>query len=427
MDEKKVLFIAYYFPPLGMGGVQRAAKFAKYLPLFGWKPLVLTVKDVQYPAKDPSLLEELPHEVKVIRTGSFDPLRISFLLRNFFGKRKKEPESAKGVKAKRSKLSSWLFFPDSKIGWIPFALFASLKLAREERIDLIFTTSPPPSLHLVGYLLKLLTGKPWVADFRDPWMGYRFEIYPTSLHKLLKDRLEGLIVKHADTVICANPCVTERMTEQVCEPGKIVTISQGYDAQDFDTGVTGKSRPFTLGYLGTFSSDCNPEPVFLALRDLTGQKLISKDNMKFVHVGLPLGIDLDGLIERYGLKDVLERKGYLSHGEALEQMKDASVLLLVTSNDPRVFPAKIFEYLAFGKPVLGVVPRESQVGRMISQMRLGLVVPPKDHSGIKEALFFYYEKYAQGNLSTDVGAEKMRMFERKFLTGKLAEVFDRMI
>ncbi len=427
MKEKKVLFIAYYFPPLGMGGVQRATKFAKYLPTFGWKPFVLTVKDVQYLAKDPSLLEEFPPEVEVIRTGSFDPLRISFVLKSFFKKGKQKNERIQGNRVRRSKLSSWLFFPDSKIGWIPFALVSGLNLIRKEKIDLIFTTSPPPSLHFVGYLLKLLTGKPWVADFRDPWIGYRFEIYPTPLHLFLKNQVVRLIIKNADRIISANPFIAERMTPQYLLPKKIETINQGYDERDFETILSQKSELFTIGYLGTFSPDCDPEPVFWALRNLIDQKLISKDKIKLVHAGLSVGIDLEGLIEKYGLKEVVEKQGYLPHKEALRQMGRASVFILVTSTDPAVFPAKIFEYLPFRKPILGVVPKESEVGKLISENKLGLVVSPKDYSGIKEALLFYYKEHVKDSLGVHINAERIKIYERKFLTEKLASIFEKII
>lgn len=425
--EKKVLIIAYYFPPLGMGGVQRVTKFAKYLPSFGWKPFVLTVKDVEYLAKDPSLLEELPPEVKIVRTGSFDPLRISFILKSFFKKRERKEESVKKNRVGRSKLSPWLFFPDNKIGWTPFALLVGLKLVREEKIDLIFTTSPPPSLHFVGYFLKLLTGKPWVADFRDPWIGYKFEIYPTPLHLFLKNQLVKLIVKNADRIISVNSSITKKMTEQSLGIKKIETVNQGYDEQDFETNVSQKSELFTIGYLGTFSPDCDPEPVFLALRNLMDQKLIPEDKIKFIHVGLSMGIDLDGLIEKYGLKEVLEKKGYLPHREALEQMKDVSIFLLVTSDDPWVFPAKIFEYLPFKRPILGVVPKESEVGKMISEMNLGMVVSPKDYSGIRESLLFYYKEHVKRNLSVNINTEKMKIYQREFQTEKLASIFEKII
>jgi len=427
MKERKVLLITYYFPPMGMGGVQRTSKFAKYLPGFGWTPFVLTVKDVHYWAEDPSLLEELPPEVKVIRTGSFDPLRISFKLKSLFKKRKQRNKYVKESTAQRSKLSSWLFFPDSKIGWVPFALLSGLNLIRKERIDLIFTTSPPPSLHLVGYLLKLLTGKPWVVDFRDPWTGYKFEIFPTRLHLFLKNQLVRLIIKNADRIISANPCITERMKEQYLRPEKIETISQGYDEEDFETDVPQRSELFTIGYLGTFSPDCNPEPFLFALKSLIDNRLISKDRIKLLHVGLSVAINWDNLIERYELKEVVELRGYLPHKEALKQMGKVSLFLLVTSEDPAIFPAKIFEYLPFKKPILGVVPKESQVGKMISEMRPGMVISPKDYSGIKEALLFYYKEHAKGNLSVGINKENMKIYERRFLTEKLASVFDKTI
>jgi hypothetical protein len=426
MKEKKVLIIAYYFPPLGMGGVQRATKFAKYLPSFGWKPFVLTVKDVEYLAKDPSLLEELPPEVGIVRTGSFDPLRISFVLKSFFKRRKQKDKSVKKNRARRSKLSSWLFLPDSKIGWIPFALFAGLKLVREEKIDLIFTTSPPPSLQLVGYFLKLLTGKPWVADFRDPWIGYRFEIYPTPLHLFLKNQLIKQIIESADKIISANPSITKIMMEQYSVAKKIETIGQGYDESDFETSVDGKAELFTIGYLGTFSPDCDPEPLFWALRNLIDQKLIPKDKIKFIHVGLSMGIDLDGLIEKYDLKEVLEKKGYLPHRKALDQMKDVSIFLLVTSDNPLVFPAKVFEYLPFKKPILGIVPQESEVGKIILKMKLGRVISPEDKNGIAETLLYYFSNFENKTFSFPRNEEKVKRFDRRYLTSKLASILDQM-
>jgi glycosyltransferase involved in cell wall biosynthesis len=424
MREKKVLIIAYYFPPLGMGGVQRATKFAKYLPSFGWNPFVLTVKDVEYLAKDPSLLEELPPEVEIVRTGSFDPLRISFVLKSFFKKRKPKGKSVKKNTIRRSRLSSWFFFPDSKIGWIPFTLFAGLKLVREEKIDLIFTTSPPPSLHLVGYFLKLLTGKPWVADFRDPWIGYKFETYPTLFHLFLKNQLIKLIVRSADRIISANPSITKIMMEQYSGAKKIETINQGYDEQDFETSVSQKSELFTIGYLGTFSPDCDPEPLFWALRNLIDQKLIPKDKIKFIHVGLSLRIDLGSLIKRYDLEGVVERKGYLPHRVALKQMESASIFLLVTSDDPLIFPAKVFEYLTFKKPILGIVPQESEVGKIILKMKLGRVISPEDKNGIAETLLYYFSNFGNKTFSFPRNEENVKRFDRRYLTSKLASIFD---
>jgi len=425
--EKKVLIISYYFPPMGMGGVQRATKFAKYLPSFGWKPFVLTVKDVEYLAKDPSLLEDLPLEVKVIRTGSFDPLRISFILKSFFKKRKQKDKSVKLKEAERSKLSSWLFFPDNKIGWIPFALLSGLKIVRKEKIDLIFTTSPPPSLHLVGYFLKLLTRKPWVADFRDPWIGFYYEDYPTPFHLWLKNRLVRLITKNAEALISINEKITQRLLSLYPFIKNIQAIPNGYDESDFGFSPTVRSDLFIIAYLGTFSPDHNPEPFLLGLRSLLDERKISPEKIKFIHFGICMGIDLDGMIKKYDLSGVVERRGYLTHREALAHLEEASLLLLTTSQTPgaeMISTSKLFEYMPLKKPILAIVPPSGAAAEVIFSLNLGKVVSPADPEGIKQELLSFFSDWERGNLRFDGDEEKIKMFSRKFLTSRLASLFN---
>ncbi len=424
MREKKVLVLAYYFPPMGMGGVQRITKFAKYLPLFGWRPLVLTVKKVEYMAQDPSLLEELSPEVKVVRTGSFDPLRILYVWRRLWGKRKQKGDSVLTSLGKRARLSSWFYFPDNKVGWVPFALIKGLKLYRREKFDLIFSTSPPPSLHLTGYLLKLLTKTPWIADFRDPWIGYQLESFPTPVHLFFKQRMERFIMCHADKVIAANPVIEEGFDRKYASSGKIHLVDQGYDEEDFQNVPDQTPGIFTIGYLGTFSPDCNPEPVFAALGELISKNKIPQDMVKFVHYGLPLGIDMVALIEKCNLRNVVQSGGYLSHKEALNEMRKTSVSLLVTSDDPSVFPAKVFEYLRLRKPIMGIVPPESQIARLLIETGTGKVVSPWDKDGIKNILLIYFNRFTKGQLVTDIDSDLPGRYERKSLSLKLASLFD---
>ncbi|MGB2805843.1 MAG: glycosyltransferase [Candidatus Zixiibacteriota bacterium] len=424
MREKKVLILAYYFPPFGMGGVQRVAKFAKYLPRFGWKPYVLTVKEAEYWAKDHSLVEELPPEVRVFRTGSFDPLRISYILRRLLRRRKREEEFARGSTLRRSKLSSWLFFPDSKVGWMPFALVRTLRLCRKEKFDLIFSSSPPPSLHLTGYLLKLATGIPWIADFRDSWIGYKLEAFPTPFHLFLKVRVQRSIINAADRVIVANPAIKGEFEMRHPPAENICLVNQGYDEEDFKTYKPSTSEIFSIGYLGTFSPDCDPEPFLSALGEWIDQRKIPKNKVKLIHIGLSTGIDMDGLIEKHALKDVVIRKGYLSHKQALEEMKGVSFLLLVTSDHPSVFPAKIFEYLRLKKPILSIVPSNSQIAKTLAEMKVGKVVSPEHKEEIKEKLDSYFSDFQKDGLSSAVSEGKLAKFERKALTLKLASLFD---
>ncbi len=409
---------------MGMGGVQRVFKFAKYLPLFGWKPLVLTVKDVEYPAKDTSLLQELPSEVEIVRTGSFDPLRILFTWRHLFGKGKQKGDSVHQSMSSRSKLSSWFDLPDSKVGWFPFALFRALKLYRKEKFDLIFSSSPPPSLHLTGYLLKLITGTPWIADFRDPWIGYRLEIPPTPLHLFFKNKLKSFIIRKADKVIVANPVIKDELHGIYPEVNKVYLVDQGYDEEDFETDPGYASEIFTLGYFGTFSPDCDPEPVFIALGELIGGNKIPKEKIRFAHYGLSMGIDLNALIEKYQLKGVVQSRGYLSHRESLNEMKKVSLSLLVTSDDPLIFPAKVFEYLRLRKSILGIVPPESQIAGLLTKTNSGKVVSPADKDGIKNELLTYFTDFVRGKPGTVMNNIAFNRYERKSLTKKLASFFD---
>jgi glycosyltransferase involved in cell wall biosynthesis len=427
MKPKKVLIISYYFPPLGMGGVQRVTKFTKFLPLFGWQPMVLTVKEVSYLAKDYSLLKELPKEAEIFRTGSFDPLRISYLWRKLFGKSKQKDKAVRSGRDKLSGLSSWFGVPDSKMGWIPFALLTGLKLFRKERYDLIFSSSPPPSLHLTGYLLKLITSTPWIADFRDPWIGYQMEKYPTFLHRFLKAKMEDLIFRKADRVITANPAIKADFERRHPERSDFHLVDQGYDEEDFDASPDRPSDIFTLGYLGTFSPDCDPTPVFAALGELISQNKIPVDEIKLVHYGLSLGMDLTALIEEHNLKNVVQSKGYLSHREALREMKNVSSLLLVTSNDPLIFPAKVFEYLRLKKTILGILPPQSHLARFLVKMNAGKVTSPENMKDIKQVLYSDFICFKQGNLSSDTNESEITRFDRKSLTAKLASHFNEIV
>ena len=419
------MIVAYYFPPLGMGGVQRTAKFVKYLPQFGWKPYVLTVKDVEYMAKDASLLHEISPQAQIIRTGSFDPLRILFLAKKVLGKTGGRQATKDSIG--KSPGPSWLFFPDNKVGWVPFAVRKAISLCRRERIDLIFSSSPPPSVHLAAYLMKRATGIPWVADFRDPWIGYKLEKPPTPLHLFLKRRLERTIVAHADRVVTANPVIEMELKSRHLETDSIGLIDQGYDEEDFEESVPATQDRFTIGYLGTFSPDCNPQPVFRALGELISKNLLPKDKVRFLHVGGSVRLDVNGLVREYGLGRVFETPGYLSHRQALTQMAKTSVLLLITSDDPRVFPAKVFEYLRLEKPILGIVPKESQMAEFLRETGTSTVVPPGDIDGIRQALLSYFADFDKGRSSRSLGENDLKRFERRSLTSRLASLFDEVV
>lgn len=418
---KKVLIISYYFPPMGMGGVQRALKFAKYLPSFGWQPIVLTVKDVNYFAKDYTLLKELSSDTKIIRTGSLDPLRLSYLLN------KSKSFKGEAYTTKKAQIQSWIFFPDNKIGWIPFALSKGLKICKDEKVDLIFSTSPPPTAHLVGYLLRKLTGKPWVADFRDEWIGYSYQLLPTVLHRRIKQFTMRMIIKNCDSIVTVNQQIAELIKKEVFDPKIIEVIPNGFDQSDFKMEVPRKTEKFTITYAGTFSLDNDPRPFFEALSNLFVKNKISPNEIKLVIVGFPLGIDLNELIAKYKLQECVENFGYLPHPEAIQKLVESDVLLLITSNNSEskfITTGKLFEYLASKKPILAIAPKDSSAAKIISSTNAGKVIEPDQIEKIEDEIFYFYQRYREGKQEFNYDFQDISQFERKHLTSKLASLFE---
>ena len=207
---KEVLIISYYFPPLGMGGVQRPAKWAKYLPEFGWKPVVITVKDIVYYAYDYSILREI-EEVPVFRTESLDPLRVSKWFRVDKNNENSGSRSKKFGVLFRKFLNYW-FIPDIRILWVPFVVIKAYKILKyDKHIKAVITTSPPNSVHVAGYILKKIFGVPWIADLRDDWL---FEIETRSLtvfHKRVNRWILRKTLKFADGIVTVSAGIAERL------------------------------------------------------------------------------------------------------------------------------------------------------------------------------------------------------------------------
>jgi len=429
MPEKKVLVITYYFPPMGMGGVQRVAKFVKYLPRFGWHPVVLTVKDVEYFSHDPSLLEDIPKGVKITRSGSLDPLRVLFLSKKLFkAKKRGDQKTTKVYAAKRPNFLSWFLFPDNKIGWLPWALAKGFLLCKREKIDLIFSTSPPVTAHLLGCLLKLFTGVRWVSDYRDLWGGgYQDEYLPTPFHWWLKTRLQRTFLRKADGVVCVNELLCQKLKETEIRSRESVTIQSGFDSEDFRSSRKAEAGFFKIVYMGTFSPDHNPEPFFAALSHLLRENVIPKNKVEFFHVGLCAGINLESLSTKYDLGDVVKTKGYLPHKEAVKFIGDAHLFLLAITPQKKgevIITGKIFEYLAARRPILAVVPPKGAAARIINQFKAGKVASPEDISEIKETLFYFYQKFEKKEIVSEVKADDLKLFEREHLTLRLAKLFD---
>ncbi|MCU0642766.1 MAG: glycosyltransferase [bacterium] len=430
---KKVLLLCYYFPPMGMGGTQRSAKFVKYLPQFNWEPIVITVKNVRYYAHDNSLLQEIG-DPKIIRTESLDPLRLSAWLNRTKALEKPHSPSdtRKGILNILNRIiSGWLLIPDSKILWLPFAIYQAIKIINKNHIQVIYTTSPPHSAHIGGMAIKLITGVKWIADFRDDWTGGESQSSPTLLHTFINRLLEKFVLKYADQVIGMCEHLTTNLFNKsgtIEMRGKFTTIMNGYDPEDFSDLLNfSPNACFTITHCGSISKVSDPEPFLKAMQNLFQNypELTNKIQVQFI--GMDIFSRLQELVTNLELKPYIKPIRYLPHREALKEVMRSHLLLLTIfkKTDEEIITGKLFEYLASGKPIL-LISSEGEVARIVRKLKQGSVVPNDDIPRIQQAILEYLQKFKKSELSFDRPLS-VPQFDRKRQTQQLAEIFDKRI
>ncbi len=412
---KKVLVIAYYFPPLGLSGVQRTLKFVKYLHLFGWHPTVITVGETGYYAKDETLLKEISPRIRVIRTTSRD---VNSLVKN------------KGIialpkeKLRKflSKISDFFFIPDSKIGWKNAAVRAASELLTNEKFDVIFATAPPQTALLIATALSKKFAIPLVIDYRDLWVDYPFKTFPTNFHKKLHIALETKVLHAANIVITASNNICTKLihrynflTEQ-----KVILIPQGFDPADM--AVIPPERHdgiMRITYAGLFYENRTPEYFLEALKLFLTNRPGLRGKVEAHFLGAFREEHCE-IIHRLGLEDCVKVHGYLNHQECVNFLLDSDVLWLMMRDDEST-PGKIFEYIGTGKKILGCVP-EGTMSEIINEAD-GICCPPDDIPEIERSIEFLFGKFLRNELQ---GAEKyiQEQYNRQQLTGKLASIFD---
>ncbi|MGE5313961.1 MAG: glycosyltransferase family 4 protein [Acidobacteriota bacterium] len=414
---RKVLVIAYYFPPLGLSGVQRTVKFVKYLEQYGWQPTVLTVSHTGYYAKDESMLRELEaRNIRIVRADSLDPNRLL---------RRKSVVKMPSERMRKflSRISDTFFIPDNKIGWKHAAVKAASALLKEEPHQLIFATAPPQTAFLIGKALKEKFKIPLVIDYRDAWVDYPFKFYPTPIHKFYNYRLERGVLRSADAIVTAS----RRVKEMILRRYKFLTynditiISQGFDPEDMQI-TDGIPLPATekmrITYSGTFYEDRNPNYFLEALAQVFKRHPDWHDKIEACFVGT-FSAEYGRTVNRLGLTEAVNALGYLDHRQCVKYLL-ASDVLWVKMIDDKSSPGKIYEYIGTGKKILGCVP-EGFMRQTIEEAN-GICVDPKDIPAIAEAIETLYTDYRNKTLR---GADDavIHKYNRAALTGDLAKIF----
>jgi glycosyltransferase involved in cell wall biosynthesis len=422
---KKILIITYYWPPSGGAGVQRWLKFSKYLPEFGYEPVILTVdeKEASYAQLDYSLVKEIDPGLAVHKTKTFEPY-------NLYRKLSNKKEIPYGGFSNQKKITAFeqffrfirgnLFVPDPRKGWNRYAYKKAADLIKEEKIEVIVTSGPPHSTHLIGRKLKMHKGVKWIADFRDPWTDIYFykDLYHTALVTRIDRWMERNVLSNADKIITVSQEVGKLLLKKIpSSPGKIAVIPNGFDDSDFENAEPVQNEMFTITYTGTISMTYRIEQFIEAVCQLPGKV---KEGIRIRFVGnVP-----DEIINLFYLKNltsIVEVIGYIPHEQAVRQMKGASMLLMAIPDTPDnkgIVTGKIFEYLAACKPILAIGPKDGDVDMLIDKCNAGKLFPYHDTEGMKNYILEIYQQYRTG--VSDFNSTGIEGYTRKNLTKELS-------
>lgn len=428
---KRALIISYYWPPSGGSGVQRWVKFAKYLPSEGWQPVIYTPQNPELTATDESLAAEIPEDVEIVRRNILEPYGI---YRKLTGRGKEKPSAGEvnpinsGKKSLRKRLAlafrGNFFIPDPRCLWIRPSVRFLKKYVLEHPVDIIISTGPPHSMHLIAEGVAKATGLPWIADFRDPWtkMFYfkHLELLPFAVRR--HHRLEKRVLDGASAIVAVSPPVRKDFESMTSTPVELIT--NGFDVEDFST--VDPDGNFNLVHTGLFASDGIPSELWTVLAEKCSSDRLFHEKLRIRLVGKTDREVLESIREA-GLGENLVNLGYLPHLEAVREQQKASLLLLPLRKEPEyaaVLPGKLFEYLAAGVPVLGIGQPDGAMAEILEDTGAGTTCDWSDSEALKKIVDRHWTAFAEGR---DIYCGKdVSRYSRRRLTHAMASLMNKL-
>lgn len=437
--QKKILIITYYWPPAGGPGVQRWLKFAKYLPEFGWKPVIYTPENPSYPLLDETLLKEVPENLEIVRTKIWEPYQIAEKL-NKSNKKFKGGQFDVGENQNwKSKLSIWVrgnfFIPDARVFWVKPSVKFLKKYLTENHFDAFVTTGPPHSMHLIGLgLKKEFPNLKWIADFRDPWteISYYKHLKLTKKSDKKHRELEEQVFKTADITLATSYTDAENFAKK---GANAVCITNGFDVdvkslsrkavkshELSDNFTTLQLNKFTLSYIGVLEQLRNPEILWEVLESLVKENVDFRKDFELKFAGR-IDDKILNHIKNLELRKSVKNLGYLSHNKAVSEMQNSDILLITNfpqESSKGIIPGKIFEYLATGKQILSFGPKDADVQRILEKTNAGKHFSYSEKENLEKFILEKYELWKTGSLVSN--GSNIEEFSRKNLTRKLSEI-----
>lgn len=430
---RRVLMVAYAFPPAGGAGVQRTAKFVKYLPQYGWLPTVLTVTESCYGVTDASHTNDFPEDLKIIRTAHFDPVARFTRMPAASPSFNSNGSQAVAKKSLKKSLRAfardrWIAFdkkfliPDQAVLWCPQALAAGLEAHLKEPFDLIYATGEPYSDYFTAATLSRLTRVPFVIDMRDPWTlsPYR-QTVGSNTRQAIERWQERRILSRCRACVFANPAMALYSNTFPEWADKFHYIPNGYDSADFDGVEPQGFDKFTIVHSGTFLSGYRTANTFLlALKELLSASPDLVDKLQVFFVG-KIGEE-QKLIQELALEGVVKQTGYLSHKESISYLKNADLLLLVGGEHAWEETGKVYEYFASGKPILALVNPEGAAAQLLKNYPTASIVERTNiaETGAALSKMLLHKPSSNDKNDTTFAAQ----YERKKMTEQLARILD---
>jgi glycosyltransferase involved in cell wall biosynthesis len=440
ITSKKVLIVAYYFPPIGGSGVQRTLKFVKYLVKYGWEPIVLTVGDSVYRHRDESLLKEIPKSVRIIRIDDTNyhinqsTIKSLVELFNILIEDKKLIceffNNVNTIKNENDYIYSFMI-PEYQILWVLRVLYFIERFLDFDDIDIMYTTSGPYSDHVLGYFLNKKFKMPWITDFRDEWTNNSFSrIDKNCVRHKMNFAMEAEIVKNADFILTVSHGISQSYRKNFkIDHNKVITITNGYDEDDFKrlNPSIKKNKKFTIVHNGMFYSERTPQTFLQAVHKLVVQKKIDKDKLFCVFSYTESEDNWKEYVKNLDLKKNVHFQGNLTHLESLKSANKADILLLVvgaSEKNMNVYTGKIFEYLRLNKTILALSPKNSVVEELLTETGRGYNVPFSDVDQIASCLLMLYKKWVYDKLQNFYLDQKINIYSRENTTKKLIHILD---
>jgi glycosyltransferase involved in cell wall biosynthesis len=445
-QPRTVLMVMYFFPPIGGVSMSRNVRNVQYLPRYGWTPVVLTPRNGAYELTDPQAMKSVPAGLAIIRSRSLEPGHLRPLVIALRTLRRKRPgrrpighvapaghpgpiapHDAGDASASPPRVSvlvrlrQLLFFPDEQVGWLPFALTAALRSGRSAKFDVVFSTSSPITAHVIAGLFARLTGTPWVAEFRDPWLGNALAARLPWFHRRLQAKLERWIVGSADRIVCVTPSLT-RLYRDRYPAASIVTITNGYDRSEVVVDRTEREEPspFRIVYTGTLYRPAELEVFLGGVAALLSRRPDLQDRLEIAFYGQVTNdcqAVADRLVAGSALNTVVRFLGFVPRQVALRAVADADAALVLLGGGPGMglfVGGKVYDYLGQSKQILAMIP-PGDARDMLEGLSWGVIADP-DPEDVGRAI-----ERLVGMPAPDGPADPAGKYDREVLAGRLAD------